>query len=494
MVARNKQTSFFSLSLRSDNLWRFQWMNLGSTLHLGSTFASAMARASHGSRNLLESLGGSPLPRVSSGTPLPRNLSGTSSADAWAGAWTKFLDSHPDALPAQSSWGSMTALNDLDKVVGLPPASASAQALAPADSVSEMHTAVPPPSPVPPVPPRAIASVNSTRNGAPRTSAGPPENTQAMKVTIPTATAHTARAMPQPMAVVKPLFKPSANKTVANMTAANRKVATKTAGTKTAGTKTVGTKTTGTKTVAEPSRKRKAEANEADEYAGLSKEEIKFRKKRTKIETPTYIPEVAIVAVPSGGLATSTVVETELRTGQVVKLTINSSDAAASRQTSQLAIKLDTPALMDSAAAQYRVNLRGGRIQWVSRKKLETILRNRRSAAATRNTVVDLRLEMDAMQEQLNKKNDQIATLKRMLEEAGIKHDVASSPRTSTAGTSSSSSSQGKIQTKVGLGMQQSNSGKSGARSPRTIAEKAKARLFRTLSGGVLQTRAAPWY
>ena len=82
----------------------------------------------------------------------------------------------------------------------------------------------------------------------------------------------------------------------------------------------------------------------------------------------------------------------------------------------------------------------------------------------------------------------------RMLEEAGIKHDVASSPRTSTAGTSSSSSSQGKIQTKVGLGMQQSNSGKSGARSPRTIAEKAKARLFRTLSGGVLQTRAAPWY
>ena len=101
---------------------------------------------------------------------------------------------------------------------------------------------------------------------------------------------------------------------------------------------------------------------------------------------------------------------------------------------------------------------------------------------------------MDAMQEQLNKKDDQIATLKRMLEEAGIKHDVASSPRTSTAGTSSSSSSQGKIQTKVGLGMQQSNSGKSGARSPRTIAEKAKARLFRTLSGGVLQTRAAPWY
>jgi hypothetical protein len=149
---------------------------------------------------------------------------------------------------------------------------------------------------------------------------------------------------------------------------------------------------------------------------------------------------------------------------------------------------------MDSPAAQYRVNLRGGRIQWVSRKKLETILRNRRSAAATRNTVVDLRLEMDAMQEQLNKKDDQIATLKRILEKAGIKHDVASSPRTSTAGTSSSSSSQGKSQTKVGLSMQQSNSGKNEARSPRTIAEKAKARLFRTLSGGVLQTRAAPWY
>jgi hypothetical protein len=247
--------------------------------------------------------------------------------------------------------------------------------------------------------------------------------------------------------------------------------------------------------VAEPSRKRKKEPEEADEYAGLSKEEIKFRKKRTKIETPTYIPEQAVVAVPSGGLAIGTVIETKLQTGQVVKLTISSSDAVASRKAPQLTIKLDTPALMDSPAAQYRVNLRGGRIQWVSRKRLETILRNRRSAAATRNTVVDLRLEMDAMQEQLNKKDEQIATLKRMLEQAGGKHDVASSTQASPGGTSFSSSSQSKTQAKAGLSMLQSNGGKIESRSPRTIAEKAKLRLLRTLSGGMLQTRAAAtWY
>lgn len=452
----------------------FQWMNLGSTLHLGSEFArAAMARASHSSRNLLESLGGSPLPRVSSGTPLPRNLSGTSSADAYAFAWTKFLDNNPDTLPGLSSWGSMTSLNEMGV---LPPASASAQALAPSDSVSEMRTEAPPPSPVPPVPPRAIASVNSTKYGAPRTSAGPPQTDEAVAVTVPTATARAAvRAMPQPMPVVKPACKPSTNKTTASKTSA--------------------TETAATEAVAEPSRKRKKEPEEADEYAGLSKEEIKFRKKRTKIETPTYIPEQAVVAVPSGGLAIGTVIETKLQTGQVVKLTISSSDAVASRKAPQLTIKLDTPALMDSPAAQYRVNLRGGRIQWVSRKRLETILRNRRSAAATRNTVVDLRLEMDAMQEQLNKKDEQIATLKRMLEQAGGKHDVASSTQALPGGTSFSSSSQSKTQAKAGLSMLQSNGGKIESRSPRTIAEKAKLRLLRTLSGGMLQTRAAAtWY
>lgn len=431
-------------------------------MSIGATFASAMAKASSGSRHLLESLGGSPLPRVSSGTPLPRNISGTSSADAWAGAWTKFLDSNPDALPpAQLSWGSMS---DLDKVVGLPPASASAQALAPADSVSEMPTGGPPPSPVPPVPPRAIASANSTRNGAPRTSAGPPQTSKIMTAAVAPASAPPARAMPpQPVAVAK------------TAKAAN-------------------------KLVAKPARKRKAAPTPADDTAGLSKEEIKFRKKRTKIITPTYIPEVAIVAVPSGGFATGTVVETELQTGQAVKLTINSSEAAASRSTTQLAIKLDTPALMDSPSARYKVSLRGGRIQWVSRKKLETILRNRRSAAATRNTVVDMRLEMDAMEEQLKKKDEEIAELKQQLEQAGFKHAVAPSPRTTLAGTSSSSRTQNcKSQSKVGLNLKQSeNIAKSDLRSPRTVAkqaaENAKARLFRTLSGGVLQTRAAPWY
>jgi len=367
-------------------------------------------------------------------------------------------------------------MSDLDKVVGLPPASASAQALAPTDSVSEMRTGGPPPSPVPPVPPRAIASANSTRNGAPRTSAGPPQTSKIVTAAVAPATAPPARTMPpQPVAVAK-------TAKAANQPAAN-------------------------KTVATPARKRKAAPTPAHDMAGLSKEEIKFRKKRTKIITPTYIPEVAIVAVPSGGFANGTVVETELQTGQAVKLTINSSDAAASRTTTQLAIKLDTPALMDSPSARYRVSLRGGRIQWVSRKKLETILRNRRSAAATRNTVVDMRLEMDAMEEQLKKKDEEIAELKLQLENAGVKHTVAPSPRTTPAGTSSSSRMQTDIciqdvcksQSKVGLNLKQSeNIAKSSLRSPRTVAkqaaENAKARLFRTLSGGVLQTRAAPWY
>ena len=445
-------------------------------MNLGSTLASAMARASSGSRNLLESLGGSPLPRVSSGTPLPRSLSGTSSSD-WAGVWTKYLDNHPDALPsAHSSWGSLTALNDLDKVVGLPPASASAQALAPTDSVSELeHIEAPPPSPVPPVPPRAIASAN-TRNGAPRTSAGPPQNGQTEAITVPTVTARAARAISQPMAIAKL----EANKATSSKTANNA---------------------TASKIASKPSRKRKVDASTCDDddddhMDGLSKEEIKFRKKRTKIETPTYIPETAIVAVPSGGLATGAVVETALQTGQIVKLTINASDAAASRGSPQIVIKLDTPALVDSPSAQYRVNLRGGRIQWVSRKKLETILRNRRSAAACRNTTVDLRLQMDELQEQLRQKDEQIATLKRMLDKARVKHKDAPSPRTSPPGTSSSSSSRGKTQPKVGLSLQQLNSGTSEARSPHTIAEKAKARLFRTLSAGrgFLQTPAAPWY
>jgi hypothetical protein len=443
-------------------------------MNIGSTFASAMARASSGSRNLLESLGGSPLPRVSSGTPLPRAMSGTTSADAWAGAWTKFLDNNPDVLPGgQSSWGSLSSLNDLDKVVGLPPASASAQALAPADSVSEMRAEqAPPPSPVPPVPTRAIVTVNSstTRRGAPRTSAGPPQQSKEVAMILPAPAAPAAaaaRAAPQPQP--PPPHKPV--KTEANK--------------------------------APTSRKRKAAAP-ADETAGLTKEEIKFRKKRTKIETPTFIPEVATIVVPAGGLTAGAQIETELQTGQIVKLTINASEAAASTSTPQITIKLDMPALLDSPNAQYKVDLRGGRVQWVSRKKLETILRNRRSAAACRNTVVDLRIEVDELQAQLKKKDEQIAALQRMVEKSGAKN-VAPSPRTSPPGAASTSSqlSNGRG---LGLSLQHSsavgNNGgggalppqlaKSSSRSPRSIAEKAKARLVRTFSGGV--RRAAPWY
>jgi len=464
-----------------------QWMSIGST------FASAMAMAQSGSRNLLETLGGSPLPRVSSGTPLPRSISGTSSADAWAGAWTKFLDSHPDILPdAQASWGSMASLSDLDKVVGLPPASASAQALAPTDSVSEIDARVPPPSPVPPVPPRAIASVNSTRHGAPRTSAGPPQTNKSVSLMATTARAIPGQpSRPQPVVIakqqvkpqvrpqVKPLLKPQVRPQVKPQVKPQAKPQAK----KTEKIVKLAAETA-------PSRKRKAAPSTGDD-ASLSKDEINFRKKRTKIVTPTYIPDVAVVVVPSGGLTAGTVIETELRTGQVVKLTINSSEAAASRSTPQIAIKLDTPAMVDSPSAQYKVSLRGGRVQWVSRKKLETILRNRRSAAATRNVVVDLRLQMDKMEVELKKKDLQIVELKRLLAKAGIKHSVDTSPRGSPDGTSSTVTSEPSH--KSGLILQPSTGiGNSESRSPGRIAEKAKARLFRTLSGGV--KRSAPWY
>ena len=453
-------------------------------MNLGSTIVSAMARASNGSRNLLEAMNiGSPLPRVSSNGDTPRAISGTNSSDAWAGAWTKFLDSNPDALPGAlpggTSWGSFSSLSDLDKVVGLPPASASAQALAPSDSVSEMRAgeikmevAPPPPSPVPPQPTRAIVTtVGRTSAGAPRTSVGAPRTSAGAP--------RTSAGPPQQAGSRSP------GRAAATVAAA-RATTTAVAATMAHEMPPPG----GDAAAEQPASKKRMAAPPPPAAAGdgLSKEELKHRKKRTKIVTPTYIPEAVTVAVPNGGFAAGATVEAALETGQVVKLVISPQQAAVSAAAPQMEFNLETSAMADSLSAQYKVDLRGGRVQWVSRKKLETILRNRRSAAACRNTVVDLRLEVDELQVQLTSKDEQIASLQHMLEKAnaGAK-TVAPLPRGAPPASFS-----GNNLHRLGLQALPPQLGRSNSRSPRSIAAQAKNRLVRTLSGGA--RRSAAWY
>ena len=133
----------------------------------------------------------------------------------------------------------------------------------------------------------------------------------------------------------------------------------------------------------------------------------------------------------------------------------------------QLAIRLDTNDMHDSDDAQYKVDLRGGRVQWVTRKRLETILRNRRSAAACRNTVVELREEVDELKKEMGMKDALIAKLQMQVKTMSTMTRVGSGgkPLQSLADTS--------------------------AKSPKTTAQ-GGSRLVRTFSAGC--RRAAPWY
>ena len=49
-----------------------------------------------------------------------------------------------------------------------------------------------------------------------------------------------------------------------------------------------------------------------------------------------------------------------------------------------------------------------GRVQWVTRKKYETILRNRRSAAASRRSIVELRTEVKRLKDDLKARDEQL--------------------------------------------------------------------------------------
>ena len=390
---------------------------------MSATLISALSRTN--ARPDHRSPSPSPLPRVlSNGTPLPRTGS-----ESWAqGAWSRFMgdSSTSDAATAQaawasarrdaemaipSSWGSLGALNDIAK--SLPAASSSNQLLAPADDVSGMSTLQGAAQHVVyTVPPAAMGIATSA--GPPQgTSAGPPQGAMS--------------AAPPP-----PVQSP-------------------------------------------PGRKRKAEEQAPVPPAppSASTGEVKLnksgepRKKRKKLVTPSYIPNTAIVPVPVGGLTAGSKVVVTLETEQIVQVTIGADAAAASAASTQLAIRLDTNDMHDSDDAQYKVDLRGGRVQWVTRKRLETILRNRRSAAACRNTVVELREEVDELKKEMGMKDALIAKLQMQIKTMSTMTRVGSGgkPLQSLADTS--------------------------AKSPKTAAQ-GGSRLVRTFSAGC--RRAAPWY
>ena len=61
-------------------------------------------------------------------------------------------------------------------------------------------------------------------------------------------------------------------------------------------------------------------------------------------------------------------------------------------------------ALPDSTT-QYRVEVRGHKIQWVPRKKMLTIFRNRKSAAACRDNITDLKSELARLNREVRPNN-----------------------------------------------------------------------------------------
>lgn len=133
---------------------------------------------------------------------------------------------------------------------------------------------------------------------------------------------------------------------------------------------------------------------------------------------PTSIPAAAEVTVPSGGLRPEMEVEGRLHLGmdqppQIVKIFVaaaqlQNTSLSAAPPGSQVQLTLNDKSL-------FRVLLRGGRVQWVNRKKYETIMRNRRSAAASRQSIVDMKKQIITLTEKLATRDATIEDLKRRL-------------------------------------------------------------------------------
>ena len=129
------------------------------------------------------------------------------------------------------------------------------------------------------------------------------------------------------------------------------------------------------------------------------------------------IPVSIEVQVPPEGLRAGQSYEAQLPNEksdfvtQLVRVTATHACAAAATPGKRVHLTLDENTL-------FKVELRGGREQWVTRKKLETILRNRKSAAASRKSIVELkdevkrlRLEVTQKDEQLNKVMQEVTRL-----------------------------------------------------------------------------------
>ena len=96
--------------------------------------------------------------------------------------------------------------------------------------------------------------------------------------------------------------------------------------------------------------------------------------------------------------------ENNVFVAQLVRVTATHQCAAAAVPGNRVHLQLDGNAL-------FKMNLRGGREQWATRKELETIFRNRKSAAASRRSIVELKDEVKRLKIEVQQKDVQLSTV-----------------------------------------------------------------------------------
>lgn len=154
--------------------------------------------------------------------------------------------------------------------------------------------------------------------------------------------------------------------------------------------------------------KRKAEAT-----GGVEKRQRRTEQPSSSGEVPTEL----VVPLPEQQLEELELtlpgcdIVAKLMLGELLRM----ARPSVCRDGERLHLKLMDKPLLDSQAVLYKVDLRGGRVKWVTRKQLQTILRNRRSAAACRDTALDLKGEVERLRSELKKKDAQLLATQRML-------------------------------------------------------------------------------
>ena len=173
-----------------------------------------------------------------------------------------------------------------------------------------------------------------------------------------------------------------------------------------------------------PARARAAATTAGGPAAAVAKRRKKPLAVAVKVEPGTLceLPASAVLLIPPSGLHPGEEVELLAPADRPgvsdvkIKVTISHGQAAEARHAcGSIYLRLSDPALCHTQAVLYQAKLRGDRTIWVTRKKMQTILRNRRSASLSRQTIVDLKDEVENLRARLEYQDKALSATMRLL-------------------------------------------------------------------------------